>query len=53
MASMSKKRVFHSMCYLNEKEIVVTGSRVEEEDADSSAAIFNVDTNTWTDLPSM
>ena len=53
MASMSKKRVFHSMCYLNEKEIVVTGSRVEEDGADSSAEMFNIETNTWTALPRM
>ena len=50
---MNKKRVFHSMCYLNENEIVVTGSRIEEDGADSSAAKFNVVSNTWTDLANM
>ena len=53
MANMAYKRVFHSMCYLNEKVIVVTGSRVEENGADSSAEKFNIDTNTWTELPKM
>lgn len=53
MTNMAKKRVFHSMCYLNEKVIVVTGSRETEDGADSSAEMFNIETNTWTDLPKM
>ena len=53
MANMTKKRVFHSMCYLNENEIVVTGSRIEEDGADTSVEKFNIDRNTWTNLPSM
>ena len=41
------------MCYLNETEIVVTGSRVDDEGADSSVEKFNIETRTWTDLPKM
>ena len=53
MAYITKKRVFHSMCYLNGNEIVVTGSRIDEDGADTSVEKFNIDRNTWTNLPSM
>ena len=42
MKPMAKKRVFHSMCYLNENEVIVTGSRVSEDGADISVEKLNI-----------
>ena len=55
MNSMLKKRVFHSMCYLNDKVLVVTGSRETEDDASSSVEKLDISVAnpTWTALPSI
>ena len=55
MNPMLKKRLFHSMCYLNEKVLVVTGSRETEDGAANSVEKLDLSeaNPTWTALPSI
>ena len=43
----------HSACALNEKFIVVTGSRKENDSAHKKSEMYNIDIDIWFDIPDL
>ena len=50
---MNYAHVFHSMCYLNENKIYVTGSRETADGADTSVESYDISSDTWTVRPAL
>jgi hypothetical protein len=50
MANMKYARNGHAVCAVKNSHLVVTGTRIGKG---STCEIFNIETNTWSDLPEM
>ena len=50
---MPSWRNFHSMCYLDSKKFVVTGSREKHKNSDRNVEEYDLQTNNWKKLSCM
>lgn len=53
MDDMKYARHGHSVCCLNDKFLIVTGSRCEEDDAFKRCEQYNIDLDLWFEIPNL
>lgn len=53
MEPCTKPRHGHSVCCLSENLLIVTGSRIDIDNAPNSVEAYNIDLDMWFDFPNL